>query len=689
MAAIPERFRSPDVRLLPAWRRAAWFRMRHYPFVFASRAITLLAVCLVASSALAQPPDPSPDQPPLSLEQLMRSEIRTVFGASRFLQRVVDAPASVSIVTAEEIERFGYRTLADVLRGVRGLYVSSDRNYSYLGIRGSSRPGDYNTRVLLLVDGHRLNDNVYDQAAIGTEFPLDVDLIERVEIVRGPSSTLYGTNAFFAVINVVTRQGGSLPAVSGSADAGSLGTWRGRVTLARTLRGGGDVLLSATGYTSDGERHLVLEGADGRRVVAHPDLDRDDAGQLFGSARVGAWTAQALLGIRTKGIPTGAYGTRLDDRGTFTRDTRAYVNLQRLGEWHGASIRARGGFDLYHYDGDYVEDEGVSVDTGRGQWWSGELSGVRRVGGAHLATAGIELRGNVRQDQSYLAAGDTHLSVDDRRRSFVWSLFAQDEITIGPRLVVNGSVGYDRYPSFGGAATWRGAAIYKPSPNRAWKAVAGTAFRAPNAYELYYYDAPGHRSHLEPERVRTLELAWDEYLVPGVRISGSLFRNRVRDIISLVPEPEHPLGLHFENVDHLRATGIGVEVEAVLGGGTQALASYSIGRVEEAGRARPLNSPRHVAIGRLMAPVARGALSLGAEVRYLSERLANGSVPIPGAAITRVTLTSRELAGRIVVAGTIDNLFGVRHADPGAPEHPYAAIPRDGRTGLVRVKWRF
>ena len=66
------------------------------------------------------------------------------------------------------------------------------------------RPGDYNSRMLLLINGHRLNDNVYDSAQIGTEFPLDMDLVERIEVVRGPSSSLFGTNAVFGVINVIT-----------------------------------------------------------------------------------------------------------------------------------------------------------------------------------------------------------------------------------------------------------------------------------------------------------------------------------------------------------------------------------------------------------------------------------------------------------------------------------------------------
>src|SRR5205823_9088176 len=98
------------------------------------------------------------------------------------------------------------RTLADILQSVRGLQVSYNRNYSFVGVRGFNR-GDFNSRVLLLVDGHRINNSLSDGAFIGTEFILDVDLIDRVEVIRGPGSSLYGNNAFFGVVKVITRKG--------------------------------------------------------------------------------------------------------------------------------------------------------------------------------------------------------------------------------------------------------------------------------------------------------------------------------------------------------------------------------------------------------------------------------------------------------------------------------------------------
>src|SRR5215213_263454 len=170
-----------------------------------SAALVFGVLLATAPAAAAQQPLPE-----LSLEELMRMDAGRVFGASERIQPVTEAPASVSFITAQEIERYGYRTLADILRAVRGMYVTNDRNFSYVGARGFNKPGDYNSRILLLVNGHRVNDNIFGQAEIGAEFGMDPAMFERVEIIRGPASSLYGDSAFFAVVNVITKSGASL-----------------------------------------------------------------------------------------------------------------------------------------------------------------------------------------------------------------------------------------------------------------------------------------------------------------------------------------------------------------------------------------------------------------------------------------------------------------------------------------------
>ena len=154
------------------------FRLSCMFQMFCRMALRVALALAVPATAWAQAPLPE-----LSLEELMALDAGQVYGASERLQPVTEAPASVSFITADEIARFGYRTLADILRSVRGMYVSDDRNFSLVGVRGFGKPGDYNSRILLLVNGHRVNDNVFGQAEIGAEFGMDPATFERVEVL--------------------------------------------------------------------------------------------------------------------------------------------------------------------------------------------------------------------------------------------------------------------------------------------------------------------------------------------------------------------------------------------------------------------------------------------------------------------------------------------------------------------------
>jgi iron complex outermembrane receptor protein len=252
-------------------------------------------------------------------ESLLFQEIPSVFRASKYEQKVTEAPSSVSIVTAEEIRRYGYRTLADVLRNARGFYTTNDRNFSYAGVRGFGRPADFNSRLLVLVDGFRTNDGVYNAVGIGLDFPIDIDLIERVEIARGPSSSLYGTSAFFGVVNVITKSGRQVSGAQLTGALGSFGTGAGRVDYGERFSNGVDLVLSSTLTDSDGQDLFFPEFADVNGGVA-VSADYESSQNVFGKVGVNDFTFQGSYAVRTKGIPTASYETTFNDPGTFTAD---------------------------------------------------------------------------------------------------------------------------------------------------------------------------------------------------------------------------------------------------------------------------------------------------------------------------------------------------------------------------------
>ncbi|HWN95412.1 MAG TPA: TonB-dependent receptor plug domain-containing protein, partial [Methylomirabilota bacterium] len=228
--------------------------------------------------------DDEPDFTMMSLEELGTIKVHMVMGASKYAQKTTDAPSSISIVTQDDFKRYGYRTLADALQSLQGFHVSSDRNYSFLGARGISL-GDFNSRTLLLIDGHRVNNNLTDGAYLGSEFMLDVDLIDHVEVVRGPGSVLYGNNAFFGVINVVTRKGKQVNGAEVSGEYASFDTYKGRATLGKSFKSGVEFLLSGSIYDSAGQDELFYKEfntpAQNRGIARN--MDADSHGSFFGS----------------------------------------------------------------------------------------------------------------------------------------------------------------------------------------------------------------------------------------------------------------------------------------------------------------------------------------------------------------------------------------------------------------------
>lgn len=318
----------------------------------------------------------------LTIEQLMEIEVASVYGASKFDQKVTEAPASVSIIDHMDIKRYGYRTLADILRSVKGFYTSYDRTYSYAGVRGFSRSGDYNTRLLLLVDGHRMNDSIYDTAYIGTEFILDVDLIDHVEVIRGPGSSLYGNNAFFGVINVVTKQPESYNGFELSGEAASFDTYKERATYGKKYSNGFEMLLSGTRSNSKGQSLYFKEFDTPATNNGRSDSsDHERYSTMFANLKRKGVTFQGAYVSREKGIPTSSFGTVFNDSHTRVTDERGYMDLKydrNLNET--TNISARVFYDYYSYDGKYLFDYPpvtMNIDTARGKWWGSQFQLTR------------------------------------------------------------------------------------------------------------------------------------------------------------------------------------------------------------------------------------------------------------------------------------------------------------------------
>lgn len=667
-------------------------------------ALAFGVLLMVAAAALpgaggAEPVQaPATDLADLSLEELMNVE---VYGASKFSQKLSQAPSSVSIITGDDIRKYGYRTVMDILRSVRSFYSTDDRNYTYIAVRGFGRPGDYNTRVLLLVDGHRTNDNIYNSIAVGTDGVLDVDLIERIEVIRGPGSSLYGSNAFFAVVNVITRRGRDVQGVEVSGAAGSYGTYSGRVTAGGRSWNGLEALVSGTGYNSEGQELYFREfdpafstdpRAANNGIADHADYDRSKS--FFTKASFRDFILEGAYSSRTKGIPTGSYGTDFNDPGNKTTDERAYADLTYE---HGLGARtdlaATLYYDYYSYHGDFLYGGAPNKDEVYGSWWGGDLKLTTRAFEAHRIVVGTEYQDNLKQDQKNYDVVPYTLYTDDKRASRHGAVYAEDEITLSKTLVLNAGVRYDHYDTFGGTTNPRIALIYAPGAASSVKLLYGTAFRAPNVYELYY-SAPisvppqAPNPNLQPETITTYELVYEQYLGDSFRWTVDGYSYQIKDLIDLTTDAAG--NLVYENTAKVRTRGVELELEKKWMNGPDVRFSYSYQHSEDVATGEVLtNSPENLAKLNIAVPVVRSKIFAGIEEQYTGRRKTVNGTYAPGFFITNLTLFSRNLIERLDLSGSVYNLFDTSYSDPVSEEHQQNTIEQDGRTFRVKLTYRF
>lgn len=649
----------------------------------------------------AQEAQPGQDLHDLSLEELMDIEVHTVVSASRYRQKLSEAPASVTIITAKEIRRYGYRTLADILGSVRGFYVTYDRNYQYLGVRGFGRPGDYNTRILLLVDGHRVNDAIFDTATIGTEFALDVDLIERVEVTRGPGSSLYGSNAFFAVVNVITRRAKDLGGIEVSGEAGSRGRYKGRLSYGASDQKGPDVLLSVSGFTSNGDRLYFPEydpanplsdtRADNGGYADNGDYDRFQSGYAKYEFR-GVQVASAFV-RRTKGIPTAAFGTDFNEPGNRTVDERSYIDLQYATRLDGgAELSLRTYYDRYRYEGDYLYTGILNLDQAAASWYGGDIRLTTRLLNVHQVIAGAEYEARGRQDQRNADVWPPVVYLDDDRASRVWAAYIQDEISISSTFLFYAGVRYDRTSTFGGTTNPRIAAVITPLENGTLKLLFGRAFRAPTMYELYYEAPPLMLSNpaLQPERIETYELVYEHDLGRGLRASISRYSYSIRNLITQAYDPATGSTM-FQNQERAEAEGTELEVRKTWQNGADGRFSYAYQKAVDPQTGELLvNAPKHLAKLNLVVPIVRDLFFAGFEEQVMGPRNTLAGRRIEGFGVTNLTVFGRNRSRTVEASLSVHNVLDKEYNDPVSGDlFPIDRLQQDGRSIRVKLTYAF
>ena len=491
---------------------------------------TSLVVLLSASPLLAQTPTPGP----VSADVVVTAEA---------LPETVGAlPVAATVIERAEIERSKATSALELLRTVPGLDLVQSGGPGAAAsafLRGAN-----SAETLFLIDGVKVNSPFFGSFDLSS---LDTTNVERIEVVRGPFSALYGSDAIGGVVQIFTRRA----ATEGFSGRGTLAAGDARTregTLFASLAEG--IVHATAGFrraTTDGtlpneffsatNASATLEVAPSPELRAGIVVRRDDGrtGIPFsgGAPSPHRSTAEETTTVAVPITLALGASTTLEAAPTFVRETLTFQDPDDP-------------FAFTH--------ERTSAERIGGRATLSQTLGFQRLSlGAEYETARV-------------TDVDAFAVELDERSTHTWAAFLEDRVSLmGDRLVATLGIRHDEQSAFGGSTNPRVALAFRINPRVKLRAAAGGAFRSPTTGELYY-PFSGNPA-LRPERANSYELGGDVTLAPRLTFETSLFYSTVRDLITY----DFATGTD-QNVGRARSRGVEV-------GLTGPLASRLVGRV--------------------------------------------------------------------------------------------------------------
>jgi outer membrane receptor protein involved in Fe transport len=650
---------------------------------------------------------------------LVLNQSEEVVAASRGAEQVEDAPSSVTLVPERELSAFAAPTIAEAVRGVPGVYLSDDRSYVTLGMRGLGRLGGYGNRVLVTYDGQPMNDDWIGSSYVGYDALADLGDVERIEVVRGPGSVLYGTNAFSGVINVVSKND-LPPGVSGGISTNLDGVARARVRGDLKFSADSGAWASVAVAQGAGRDFRFPEFASSTSDGVARGVDGFKSGTFRGRAYYKFLTLEWSANSYQKHLPTAEYGTLFGDSREMQTDTRSYVEVRA--EPHVAdnvSVLTRLHWNHYDFRGEYPRDEtdgGVEIDTFHGSWIGLE----QRVQFTPLAnlrlTAGGE--GQLHTQVEQTVRDDTGYNLDDsgsHGRPFqVGALYALADASLSERARLSLGARLDAYSTFGSSLNPRAAVILKPYAQGNTKIIAGKAFRAPSIYELYYNDGGATQissPNLSPESMYSLEIEHTHRFSPTLVATAATYCNYATGLISTLGSGTQDDPTHYANEQSpLVVLGGEVGIRREFRQGLMLAASYglSVARFLQSESAGDLltfkraddkreveNAPVHLASFKAAFPIVARALTLGSRLSIEGQRYDRyenqGDLPqgrTGPSAIWDIVVSGQEARYGIGYSFGVYNAFDWHYSVPISSEFTQRSIAQDGRTFLASLDAR-
>jgi outer membrane receptor protein involved in Fe transport len=590
--------------------------------------------------------------------------IQEITAASRRTEAVEDALASVSLVPEEEIRAFGYQDVYDALAGTRGVYQTPSSRDASLGVRGFSPLGSLGRHLLVTLDGHTTNDDRTGRSFVGPDLLVDLQDVERIELVRGPGSAVYGSGAFSGVVNVVTRDGDSVqrPRLSVAANG------------VRTARASGGV------STAQGERGVWLSGgaltSQGDEVAFEPFADGADSATLQARAWSGDLTVQGYLDARDQRLSTGS--------DAHVGGTRAFLEARyepKIGE--KVEVFGRVYVDRSTLQGTYPEGSGdpVSAESWSGIWGGPEVrivaspsAWLRLSGGAELV-----LHPLAELHETWVDADASALEASATSQRF--SSYATVDVDLADRFAASIGGRVDASPS--AVATWSPQAalqVWLDADDRL-AARFGQAYRGPSAYEIVHGDdGPPDLvgASLAPETIVSGEGEYTHAFSDVTSVVGAVYYNAIRADI------EESLA------DNVNIAGLEIEARRDWRQGYMVCATQSVQRATagtgRTGEAIP-NAPELLTGVKAAAPIRGAAATLATRLRWETDRLTALGTASDPVLLWDVTASGHVPGARLDYAAGVRNLFDWEYGWPGSAAEE--TVPQPGRTLFAEATLRF
>lgn len=622
-----------------------------------------------------------------SLEDLLKVRLSMlpknieVSTASRVAQSAQQAPASIYVVTSYDIRLYQMRTLADILRSMPGLHINDDGSFSYVGIRGMGRPGDFNSRLLFLIDGIRANENISDAGSIGNDGLIDVEAIDRVEFAPGPGSALYGNNAFFGVVNIITKKADKLRGLA--------------LAVALDDQGQQQVRASAAHRSDDWEawlsgslnaRHHIELGTQAPPELIAPleNLNTEDFYRIQGGGRSGAFTLHGAVNQRNRYYPHIEQQDWLRFEQIKDQNRNHLLRLSHQHEfnpqWQLQSSVSHSSMTyrrLVPYLDETFEPH-MFVSESDGAWQQFDLRLSNQSFAGHLLLAGAEYQKDSSQQINLYVVGAEPLQSffgDNERTGFylqdLWQLNSSHSLILGLR--------HDKSRVSPNTTTPRLAWIWQLSDDHTLKLMHGTAFRSTNLSE-FSLNAPWQADIPTPEKIATSELAWQHFLSASLNYRIAIFHSDIKDLIELDQN-----SFLYINGAGIHSSGLEASMEKRWPQGQQLKLNLAWQQSRDHYQQQLVNSPRQLLSLHYQQPWLSPDLMFGWQMLAQSQRQ-GATAPLAGYVLHNITWLWQPNAV-VELSFGIHNLTDVQYFDQLLPD--VEKTRQAGRSVRLQLQWRF